>query len=202
MFATAEVACPPITKGFLSYRSHAEGFLANSRDPAGMRARFDDRYDSAREALAERLHAVLAAVGGTGERLPYVPVWADLVRRYQARAEELMEAGRLWLPDFVALDPDAPRPPGYTKVSEFHQAMNANEDVIRELREGRWFAVYRVLLNYQYLLFSRLGLRPVDRFMLCHLAARTVEDAYDISLDRVMGLLRGPGSARTGSITL
>jgi hypothetical protein len=180
MLATAELACPPITRGVLSYRSHVEGFLANCADPAGMRTRFDQRYEAVRDPLAERLGEVLATVAGTGRPLPYLAGWAELVRRYYARTEELVAAEQLRLPEFVVPLPAGARPRGYAKVSEFHAALGANEDALRELREGQWFAIYRVLLNYQYLLFSRLGLRPVDRFLLCYLAARTVEDTYGL----------------------
>jgi hypothetical protein len=43
------------------------------------------------------------------------------------------------------------------------------------------FLRYRVLLNHTYLHVTRLGLTPVERFRVCHLAARAVEETYGVS---------------------
>jgi hypothetical protein len=46
---------------------------------------------------------------------------------------------------------------------------------------ARWSPSYRLVLNYMYLHFTRLGLTPIERFLLCHLTANAVEDCYGIS---------------------
>lgn len=195
MIATAQAICPPITRGFVSYRSHAEGFLANCGDPQGLRARFDQVYARNADGLAELLAEVVAAVDDRS--LPLVTAWVDLLRGYRDRVERLYTAGLLPLPDSLpaAVRDEGPPAPGWDTMSDFHQALYGNAEVRRELSSS-WFAVYRTLLNYQYLLLSRLGVTPVQRFMLCHLVATTVEATHDLPLGTVIDALR------SGSVVL
>jgi len=199
MLASAQIGCPPITNGYLSYRSHAEGFFANSGDPRRMRTRYEELYQANREPLAGRLAAVLGQLedGVVGEdeepAVRHLPEWAAIARRVLARAEDLESRGLLRMPAFLADEPDGRRGMGWENISDFHRALMSNTQVRDELAAASWFTVYRVLLNYQYLLFNRLGLTPAERFLLCHLAARTVEDANDMTVDKVIDLLRaGP----------
>lgn len=39
------------------------------------------------------------------------------------------------------------------------------------------------------MLFNRLGLSPPNKFLLCHLAARTVEETHEVTLNKVIDLL-------------
>jgi Lantibiotic biosynthesis dehydratase C-term len=200
MFATAARGCPPIERGFLSYRSHAEGFLANSSDPAGFRERFERLYRSNAETLRRQLTRVLEALAEGGEPAIQLADWVALVEKYRDRALELHRAGNLVLqpvvsPAEVAEGPAVP----FANVSPFHRALLGNDEIRTELATAEWFAVYRVLLNYQYLLFNRLGVAPVERFTLCYLAARTVEETYKIVIPEIFDpadLIAG--SAREG----
>ena len=179
MFATAELGYPPITRGFLSYRSHAEGYLANTTDPAAMRARFEEAYRRNSNSLGELLTETLADVGGAeAEHSPrwLLPAWLPVARTVLDRAMALSEEGSLRL---APIEVPAESGPGGLTPSSFHRSLFGDEEVRRLLSES-WFTVYRVLLNFQYLLFGRLGMAPRDRFLLCYLAARTVEDRYDI----------------------
>lgn len=197
MMGTAHAACPPISRGYFSYRSHAEGFFANSGDGAGLRAQFDRVYESNRDGLAERMKEVLAAVDGGDEEVALLPPWLVVVRKYQERSGPMLEQGLLPMPDplpTAAAEGKTTQPGQFSNISEFHQALYGNADVRRQLTET-WFTVYRVLLNYQYLFFSRLGVTPVERFMLCHLVARTVEDSQGIELPAMIGLLRQGATA-------
>ncbi|GAA5038592.1 hypothetical protein HNP84_003372 [Thermocatellispora tengchongensis] len=206
MLASAQIGCPPITKGYLSYRSHAEGFFANCADPQRMRTTYENLYQANREPLARRLRAVLALLDpdapaadvdedGYEEATRYLAEWAPIARRVIERSEDLEARGLLDMPSFFVDDPDSRRGMGWENVSDFHKALIGNEHVRDELASATWFTVYRVLLNFQYLLFSRLGLTPSERFLLCHLAARAVEDAHDMGLDKVIELLQAEPTA-------
>ncbi|MEU7748608.1 thiopeptide maturation pyridine synthase [Nonomuraea sp. NPDC049158] len=65
MLATSHTALGPITRSFVSYRSHAEGFLARCADPNAMRARFERDYQAQRDELTGRVRAVIATLDGT-----------------------------------------------------------------------------------------------------------------------------------------
>ncbi|MEJ3653466.1 thiopeptide maturation pyridine synthase [Actinomycetes bacterium KLBMP 9759] len=187
MFASAELGCPPVSRGFLSYRSHAEGFLANTGDPAAMRSRFEQVYRRNSESLGELLTEVLADLGngGTADGDPardspawLLRAWVPEARRVLARATVLTEEGTVQL---APIEVPADDGPDGLVVSSFHRSLFGDEEVRRALSQS-WFTVYRVLLNFQYLLFGRLGMAPRDRFLLCYLAARTVEDRYDLRM--------------------
>lgn len=203
MFASAQIGCPPISRGYLSYRSHAEGFFVNCTDPDGTRSRFEDRYQANREQLAERMRAAISGIDDDAQRstgevadVPYLAEWSSTARRFLAQAQRLVSEGTLSLPGLHSTDGVEQRlGKGLGNVSDFHEAMYANESVLKVLSAGSWFDVYRVLLNYQYMLFSRLGLSPPNKFLLCHLAARTVEETHDVSLQTMIDLLEATPSA-------
>lgn len=191
MLATAHIGCPPITQGYLSYRSHAEGFFANAGRGDRLRARFDGLFEGNRDELVARIDAVAAAVDGRGPALPLLDAWVPIVRRFKERSERLVGAGLITLPDPLpaAARAAAPTDAPWGSVSEFHRALYGN-DVVREQLTDDWFTVYRILLNYQYLLFSRLGVTPVQRFMMCHLVARAAEEVNGMHLPKMIGYLR------------
>ncbi|MDF5756345.1 thiopeptide maturation pyridine synthase [Spongiactinospora sp. TRM90649] len=185
MLATAGEACPPITKGAISYRSHTEGFLANVSRPGAIRDRFQQIHQTNRQALAERLHEVLRGLESGEHRLPHLAEWVALVREYKRRLEGLEAEGLLVLPR-VGLPMQSTGQ--WSRVSPFHKALFGNEEIRKELDESSWFTVYRALLNYQYLFFGRVGVIPRERFLLCYLAARTVELEFDVEVPEMLGL--------------
>jgi hypothetical protein len=70
---------------------------------------------------------------------------------------------------------------GKLAASPFHSALERDQRRKQALYSDPWFQSYRLVLNLLYLHFNRLGLRPIDRFLLCHLAANAVEEAFKIS---------------------
>lgn len=68
--------------------------------------------------------------------------------------------------------------------------MLGEETKLREaLYQEPWFHAYRLVLNLLYLHFGRLGIRPVQRYALCHMAANGVEEL--LGLDAVAMLSGG-----------
>ncbi|WP_026411568.1 thiopeptide maturation pyridine synthase [Actinomadura oligospora] len=173
MLATSITALPPITSSFVSYRSHAEGFIAQCADPDATRARFDAHYRAHRARLTERVRAVEATLDGdTDVPVPFVAEWADLIATFCDRATPLIAQGKLIQPPAYDADKSAQWP------SEFHRMMFGNRAYHRAAFENPAFSRYRLLINYTYLHINRLGLTPPERFRLCHLAANAVEDVH------------------------
>jgi hypothetical protein len=42
------------------------------------------------------------------------------------------------------------------------------------------------MINLLYLLFTRLGVRPVEKYLLCHVVANAVEELYDVDAVSVL----------------
>ncbi|WP_406112674.1 thiopeptide maturation pyridine synthase [Streptomyces sp. NBC_01014] len=166
----------PIERGFMSLRSHADAFLSRTQDPAGYRAAFDERYLRQADALSERLRAVESALAGNGTELPFVLDWAEAVRRHQRTAHPLLASGEVSMGG-AALAPRMPT----QQVSEFHQLLQTDHGHEDFIRADHWFASFRLVVNYLYIHLNRLGLKPVDRGLLCHLAANTVETVHGVS---------------------
>jgi len=166
----------PIERGFLSLRSHADAFLSRTQDPAAYRAMFDGRYRRQAGALDQRLRVVESALADGSDDLPFILDWAEAVRRQQRTAHPLLVSGEVSLHGAGR----APRMPT-RQVSEFHQLLQSDHGHADFLWNDHWFASFRLVVNYLYVHLNRLGLGPVDRGLLCHLAANTVEAVHGVS---------------------
>lgn len=176
MLATSHILAPPIKQSFISYRSHAEGFLFHSAEPAATRATFDGHYRTHRQILVNRVQAVIATLDGrSGDQpVPFVRAWATLIKTHADRAKPLIQAGLVY--------PKTPAPqPADPSRAAFHQMMFGNRAYRERVFDDPHFHRYRFGLNCTYLHINRLGLAPVQRMRTCHIAANAVEDAYGIS---------------------
>ncbi|MEU6479169.1 thiopeptide maturation pyridine synthase [Streptomyces sp. NPDC047017] len=182
MWTTASVAAVPFTaggepieRGFLSLRSHADAFLSRTRDPVAVRADFDDRFRRQESVLCERLRSVEATLAGGGDAVPFVTEWAAAVRHHQRIAQPLLASGEVSMGGAAR----APRMPT-RRTSEFHAVLRSDHGHEDFVRTDDWFSSFRLMMNYLYLHLNRLGLKPVDRALLCHLAAHTVEAVHGV----------------------
>ncbi|MFF8786114.1 thiopeptide maturation pyridine synthase [Streptomyces sp. NPDC015125] len=172
----------PIERGVLSLRSHADAFLSRTNDPVAYRTRFDERFRRQEAALGARLRAVEAALAEPegaappGSEVAFVREWARAVRRHQRIAQPLLASGEVSMGG-AALAPRMPT----RRLSEFHRLLLSDHGHRDFLVDDAWFASFRLVMNYLYLHLNRLGLGPVDRGLLCHLASRTVESVHDTS---------------------
>lgn len=172
----------PIERGVLSLRSHADAFLSRTNDPVAYRTRFDERFHRQEAALSARLREVEAALAEpagtevTGSGPAFVREWAQAVRRHQRIAQPLLDSGEVSMGG-AALAPRMPT----RQLSEFHTLLLSDHGHRDFLVDDSWFASFRLVMNYLYLQLNRLGLAPVDRGLLCHLAARTVESVHGTS---------------------
>ncbi|MCO6006965.1 hypothetical protein NE236_18420 [Actinoallomurus purpureus] len=174
MLANSITAMPPITRSFISYRSHAEGFIAQCADADATRARFDTDYQAHRTQLIDRARAVIATLEDpAAPPVPFAREWANLIACYRDRATPLIAEGKLIQPLVFDQNKAAEWP------SEFHRMMFGNRAYHRAAFEDPEFSRYRLLINYTYLQINRLGLTPPQRFRLCHLAANAVEEVCD-----------------------
>ncbi|GGM10365.1 thiopeptide maturation pyridine synthase [Micromonospora yangpuensis] len=174
LFAFGHLSVPPISRGYLSFRSHVESFLAYTADPDAVRATFDERYRRHRPALRDRLDATLATVRG-GRPDPLVETWLGIVRDQKARAEPLFTSGEIDLDHLDQQGMELRHP------IAFHDILSETPAHRSEVLSQVWFRCHRLAINQLYSHLGRLGIVPTQRYLLCHLVARTVEEEYDIS---------------------
>ncbi len=155
--------------GYVSFRTHAEIFLARHPARDRVRAAWDRVYATTRPELRARLCAVTSARGATGAR----GMWLDALRPVRDRGAELIGAGAMPM-DRAAPEPDPGEP------TPFLRTLLANDDFRYRMMPSPAFLRYRLLLNLLYLQLTKLGVRPAERGMLGHLLANTVEDVYGV----------------------
>jgi hypothetical protein len=186
MIATAQaMSRRGITDAFISFRSHAEGFLCGFPEGAGLRPAWDQHYDQHRRSLVRRITTVVAAVQDGDAAVPFVDEWLATLRPSWLEAQRLASAGTLLLP--TKMPSDAEPTVDLAAISPFHQVLLANPSW-EQTQQSASFLQYRLMLNLTYLMLTRLGVTPVERFLLGHLAANAVEDAYNVS---AIELVRG-----------
>ena len=195
MLATAHALWPDIRRGFVSFRSHAEGFIVQADDPAARRRFCEERYRAHRDEMRRRLHHVLGTVDGDGDggdggdrAVPFVREWVALLRTFADRARPLIADGRIRLDAAPADDPERARSWSASELaaSPFHARLQGS-GTMAALQADTGFLRFRLALNYLYLYLNRLGVRPFERFLLCHLAARAVEERFGVSADDLVG---------------
>nr|AEM00619.1 putative aza-diels-alderase protein [Streptomyces sp. ATCC 55365] len=148
----------------LSFRSHAEAYLNLEAAP-------DERaaWDAAARASAPALRRRLLAVATGPDRPAYARDWLGLITPLVRAAEQAQRRGELALPTLAeGFSSDL------TERSAFHRGL-AGSTSWEDVRTSDWFVLYRFAINLLYLQLSRLGVKPVGRYRLCHLVATALD---------------------------
>ncbi|MEV4613543.1 thiopeptide maturation pyridine synthase [Kitasatospora sp. NPDC049258] len=175
MVATAHLV-HSVPRTASSFRSHSEAFIATSSAPEQVRAHLDRQYGSRAQSLRARLRAVVDAVDAGDDSIPHLAEWAGLERALHSRAKELIAAGEISLKNSETQREDideAAMTTAFLERSPFHRGLDPA--AYRQLLDSVDYQAYRLVINHLYLLMTRLGLRPVDRFTLCHLVASAAD---------------------------
>ncbi|MEV8635726.1 thiopeptide maturation pyridine synthase [Streptosporangium sp. NPDC051023] len=185
MFAYAHVSVPPISRGYMSYRSHADSFQAYCVDRDAVRASFDAKYREAADRLREIMLTQIDAVDH-GRTEPHVRDWLAFAEHLKRVARPLIAGGDIDL-DF------APRT-DYRHLHrvDFLEVLKADPRHNAEILESDWFRAHRLGLNVLYAHLARLGVSPLQRYLFCHLVARAVEEEFEVSpLESARAFARG-----------
>jgi hypothetical protein len=179
---------PSITEGFVSFRSHAEAYIAMVPERDAVRAHFDAQYRRFAPALTRRVRDIVATLDAGHAPTPFIREWLDLAGPHAANARGMVASGDLILPfphheatGKIGWDDE------WVDHSRFHTLINESDAYLDLLFKTLWFQQYRMALNLMYLHLNRLGVMPVERYLLCHLVAGAVEEVFGIS---AMGLAR------------
>lgn len=179
---TAHRFLPPVTYGYLSYRGHADAFMAKM--PDGVRERFDRVYEANAEHFRRRVVDITAAAD-YHDVLPFGAL-LDILLRYRDQANELIRS------DQLKLNPDAwgSTWSAWSDRSPFHKLLGGHRGAADELGGWHEFQRYRVVLNWLYLNMYRLGIGELARNLICHVVSRAVEDVHGVTAtDRIQELI-------------
>lgn len=169
-----------LPQGSVSFKSHWEGF-ASSFPSADAIERIQATYQANREAIAALLLEVegLFSTGRLAED-PDLADWSRLLAVYEARARATILSGTHITPQ-AASPEEAARmreraESSRRRDSEFVRTFWSSEVFVASIQFEPSFLVPRVLTNLLYALLSAAGLKPIDKFSLCHFASRAVEE--------------------------
>ncbi|WP_405914206.1 hypothetical protein OG760_35795 [Streptomyces sp. NBC_00963] len=206
MLATAHTLCrhpqdPSIRRGFVSFRSHAEGYLSTVGPQ--VRDAFEQRYTANSTVLTAQVRAVVAALdsgaaepgasdsgapdtgtsetGAAAEPGPASELhrWVATIDPLGTRWTALYEAGEIPETEIPADEENGIGE--LLTTSPLHRAINGSATYKQMMYRDPRFLRYRLMLNYTYLHLSRLGLPGLTRYLLCHLTANAVEEVYGVS---------------------
>lgn len=191
-----------LSRGFMSFRSHAEYFFAAYDGQGKLRSQFDAlesayavRVDRIFEALAEDDNSRFP-VPGAHRRL--LERWAQLVRRTAERNERIVAENhdRLLGDDTIdnlvenlgATAPiDFQNRARAKETSELGRAFFDEEEGMR-IRSSAEFIAYRTTVNFFYLMLPTLGVSPMQKFCFCHLLANGAERHFKVDWREIVGL--------------
>lgn len=190
-----------LARGFMSFRSHAEYFLAAYDEQGKLRRQFD-ALDAAKSAQVDAI--MQAVAGGDLERLPLpeahrdvVRNWAGVVRRTAERNERIVRENHDALVsndtfDDLVKDLTATAPVDFQErarsrtTSDLGNAFDEEEG--RRIQSSPEFIAFRTNVNFFYLILPTLDVSPLQKFCLCHLVANGAERHFGVSWREIVGL--------------
>lgn len=166
-----------LARDYVTFRSHTEAFLHSTADGWQYRRDWDAMFERNKDRFIGELVAAKSTVDSQGEAgeeggnsMPLLREWVTTLRPTEQLVRQLVSDGALYLP--------SADPAKFEDLSsEFHRALYANQEAMDRLRTDE-FSVFRQLINYAYLHLTRLGLTPLERHALCHLAANATDRHY------------------------
>jgi len=188
----------PLSRAYMSYRSHAEAYIICEpliEEPRVRRQRLDAAYQQRRSAIGQRTLRLLRQIQQGDESLPdCLASFIEVHRRYSERAYHGAVDGtiRLKTSEEVMEEEDRSLP---LEESAFHMAARQNSRVMAATNEPLLIG-HRVNLNFLYLQLNRMGMLNEDRYILDYYIASIVEELLKID---PVAAIRGTGMTPVAS---
>ena len=188
MFACAASLAGPagIAGGHLSFRSHAEGFLSGAPPIRPRFEAFVDRYGDATTERVRTIDRALRTDSGGRTLNSFLARWFSALIAVKAAIDKHVET----IP-VEQLDGQSPGA-GDRKPGAFEKMVL--NGALRQLRGNRQFVAYRLLLSSTYGLLPTIGVKPVERFAICHLVAEVGTRIYAVDWQHHLSGGAGAGS--------
>lgn len=171
----------PLDRAYMSYRSHAEGFIVGepeTEEPRLRRQRLEKAYQERYAAVSQRLRHLLALLTRAPDRLPpWLASMIELHRRYGQQAYEAAQSGILQLKKHE----DTARARQRMRLEESEYLTSAfSSPAVMDYIDTPVVVAHRTGLNLLYLHLHRIGMLNEDRYMLDYYIARSIEELLEI----------------------
>ena len=180
-----------LSRGFNSFRSHAEFFLVHYDRDGRLRQHFDavaEKYAAAvRPSIAAILAGNLAEVTATPVIKSVFDRWMPLVQRYEqairkivAENYEFLAGEEIFVDNLKSI---AQHIPAHLHQNEKKgpMAIAIEQDEGQKMLKSPEFMAYRTLVNFFYFLLPPLNISPLEKYCICNMTAAAVETILDIS---------------------
>jgi lantibiotic biosynthesis dehydratase-like protein len=189
-FVEAIFAGGTLPDGAVSFKSHWEGLAAFNSTPA-LNQRIMSIYAQQRETILEMMLEVKKLhETGTMHEDPILSEWDSLLRRYHARATEILAQGKhvtFQFSDSGQVEKVREKIDGNVLEDRpFMKALWSDERFLASIQFEPLILVPRVLTNLLYSFLSILGLRFVDKLALCFYSHRIIEEHFNCDLTDIL----------------
>ncbi|PZD93081.1 hypothetical protein DNH61_25210 [Paenibacillus sambharensis] len=179
-----------IRYGYLTYKSHYEGFLSQVKSkgntkileelkedsPAILRfveEQFDSYFVSLRSGFKDYEEADKSLLLAWKELIDHmIDVYGETIRLDKVKMNEFQTLNRFFEQN-------------KEELSEFHQDIQKNED-LNAFLQGTQFMKYRFAVNSFYRMLPLYGVSPLRKHKLCKYVVQAVESYFDIDHKEVM----------------
>ncbi|MEM9293598.1 MAG: lantibiotic dehydratase C-terminal domain-containing protein [Acidobacteriota bacterium] len=172
--------------GSVSWKSHWEGF-ASGVSSSEIVERIHQDYEAKRPEILGMLQEIvdLEAMDELSGH-PLLGPWWRLLRSYRERVHRELTEGFHFT--YQPQDDEEARESGQSAIgsmrrdSEFVRTMWSSERFLTAMQHEPSFLAPRVMVNLFYSVLPMLGIRPIDKMVLCHHVHRAVEEHYGCDL--------------------
>ncbi len=165
---------------YLSFRAHADGFLAWSNKDRELRNKMDSDYAPLRAQYGQRF-AYLRTSLRDGTLEPHLRDWTTHMENTFTAVENAIRAD---VAGYAKPTFDTPMSEQFDiQPDNLLHDIDANRHVVDFMTSDKGMEVARIVTSFLYLTLHRLGLNRIERYYLCHMICRTVEDLYSVSLE-------------------
>lgn len=171
-------------EGCISFKSHWEGFLMGCKKHE-MNA-FLENIDAFFVKKREEIYSLMLFVKDRYDKKdfssdPNLNLWFTIESKYLALAEEWLESGKKICMSWDEEDIDRKKElaPETSEYSDFLTKMYENRDFMLSMVNDMRFNRNRVMTNLLYLVVTAVGLPALNKFLLCFLSHKAVEEYYE-----------------------
>lgn len=175
-----------LPKGSVSFRSHWDGFSANWASD-DIITRIEGAYAARRDSIrAEMLDLLDRYRRAALSDDPIDGEWASLFTTFRTRVRQLLNEGR-----HITRQPTnreearqfrAQIEQQRIRESAFLTTFCSDDEFLASIQHAPGMLTARVLVNLLYVLVAAVGLTPLDRFALCFVEHRAVEEHFECDL--------------------
>jgi hypothetical protein len=172
--ATSMPGCPAT---FPVYRANVDGFFVMSVDPAAAREQVNAQYERERASIHRRVAAVLSQFAGGPVVSEVGMLWHKIAGEHLLRADAEVAIDALtvkWDKGYIGDNFDL-------TISPFHQVVQGSPPLRLYYKDDQGYLATRFMVSSMYLALSSLGIRLIDRYILCHSIVRACEELFDVN---------------------